>query len=54
MSKKKNGFLMVESLLALLICIISSFLLLTSISALSKSLQLDVHSSMPMQVSQEK
>lgn len=43
---KINGFMVSEALLALLICAISGFLLLSSISALSKAMQMNVQSEM--------
>lgn len=41
-----NGFLLAEALLALLICMISGYLLLQSISTLSKAMQLSVQPTM--------
>lgn len=43
---KINGFMVSEALLALLICSISGFLVLTSSCALSKAMQMDVQSEM--------
>lgn len=48
MYKRTNGFLLAESLLALLICMISGCLLIATLSTLSKSLQLSVQTRMEM------
>lgn len=41
-----NGFLLAEALLALLICMISGYLLLESIATLSRAMQLSVQPTM--------
>lgn len=49
----KNGFMVSEALLALLICSISGFLVLVSSSALSKTMQMDVQSEMDIDLDLE-
>ncbi|MGM9960321.1 MAG: hypothetical protein ACI32F_03285 [Allobaculum sp.] len=44
--KKKNGFLLGEALIALLICSISGFLVLMSSSALAKAMSMDIQTEM--------
>lgn len=44
--QKHNGFLLAEALLALMLAMITAFLLLLSITALSKSLSLDIQTEM--------
>ncbi len=46
--RPSNGFLLAESLLALLICMISGCLLMGAISTLSRSAQLSVQTSIEM------
>lgn len=45
-SKKPNGFLLGDSLIALLIVMISGFLILSAMSALKKCTELQVHPEM--------
>ncbi|MDO4663815.1 MAG: hypothetical protein Q4A59_02935 [Erysipelotrichaceae bacterium] len=49
----KNGFMVSEALLALLICSISGFLVLASSSALAKTMQMDVQSEMDIDMDLE-
>lgn len=47
--KKKNGFLLAEALIALLICSISGFLVLMSSSALAKAMSMDIQTEMNLE-----
>lgn len=51
--EKKNGFLLAESLLALLICMLSSFLLLMAVHTLTKCQRLGVEPMMQNEVAQK-